>query len=171
MINLSFLTGVIYFMQIKHKFIKLWLSVTVIVLLFAGCLTAYYKKAATYTAADSSETNTILSNPYMGWYSLFGYTLSDSALPSIPSAYQKVSPPTELVLLEINLLPYADSDISANGLSYLDTLLSKWSDTKNQLILRFVYDWDGTNLQAEPSSRAQIERHIKTPFICFRESL
>ena len=148
-------------MQIKHKFIKLWLSAAVIVLLFAGCLTAYYKKAAAYTAADSSETNTVLSNPYMGWYSLIGYTLSDSELPSVPSAYQTVSPPTELVLLEINLLPYANSDISDNGLSYLDTLLSKWSDTKKQLILRFVYDWNGTNLQSEPSSRTQIERHIE----------
>ena len=148
-------------MKIKHKFIKLCIPAVVIVVLFAGCLTAYYKKSTTYTPADSAETNTILSNPYMGWYSLIGYTLSDSELPSIPPSYQKASPPTELVLLEINLLPYADSDISDNGLSYLDTLLSKWSDTKNQLILRFVYDWNGTNLQSEPSSRTQIERHIE----------
>ena len=63
--------------------------------------------------------------------------------------------------MEINLGNYADCDISEDGLSRLDQLFSSWSDTQKQLILRFVYDWDGNNLQTEPALRSQIERHME----------
>lgn len=154
-------------MKLNRKLIKAGISVVITFTLVAGFVTACLKKVTDYTEISSSETNTILSNPYVGWYSLIGYTLSDSGIPTVPSSYLKADSPTELVLLEINLLNYADCDISQSGLSNLDLLLSRWSDTKKQLILRFVYDWDGNNLQTEPSSRRQIERHIEqiAPFI------
>ena len=154
-------------MKLNRRLIKAAITTIIIFALVLGCITAYFKKSTDYTAVSSSETNTTLSNPYIGWYSLIGYTLSDSGLSSVPSSYLTADSPTELVLLEINLRNYADCDISVSGLSNLDLLLSEWSDTKKQLILRFVYDWDGNNLQTEPSSRSQIERHIEqvAPFI------
>lgn len=148
-------------MRIKHKFIKAGIPIVLVLAICTGLLAAHLKKVTVFKATPLLETKTVLSNPYTGWYSLIGYTLSDSEILSVPTSYLGADSPTELVLLEINLRNYADCDISEEGLSRLDQLFSGWSDTKNQLILRFVYDWDGNNLQAEPALRSQIERHME----------
>lgn len=148
-------------MRIKHKFIKAGIPIILVLVICTGLSAAHLKKVSVYTPSPLLETTTILSNPYMGWYSLIGYTLSDSEPLSVPTSYLGTDSPTELVLLEINLDNYADCDISEDGLSRLDQLFSSWSDTQKQLILRFVYDWDGNNLQTEPALRSQIERHME----------
>lgn len=148
-------------MRIKHKFIKAGIPIILVLVICTGLSAAHLKKVSVYTPSPLLETTTILSNPYIGWYSLIGYTLSDSEPLSVPTSYLGTDSPTELVLLEINLGNYADCDISEDGLSRLDQLFSSWSDTQKQLILRFVYDWDGNNLQTEPALRSQIERHME----------
>lgn len=148
-------------MRINDKFIKVGIPLVLILAICTGLFAAHLKKVTAYAATPLLETNAILSNPYMGWYSLIGYTLSDSESLSVPTSYLGADSPTELVLLEINLGNYADCDISEEGISRLDQLFSDWSDTKNQLILRFVYDWDGNNLRTEPALRSQIERHME----------
>lgn len=64
------------------------------------------------------------------------------------------------MLLEINLKNYSDSDISTNALTQLDKMLTICTQAKKQVILRFLYDWDGKALSAEPSSLPQIKKHI-----------
>lgn len=114
-----------------------------------------------YTPKNCRESAQELSNPYIGWYSLYGYLLSDTQELTLPrkEEYENSSP--GLVLLQINLKNYADCDISSSGLHKLDELLSAWQDTKSQLILRFVYDWDGQNLSTEPKEVSQILRHME----------
>lgn len=148
-------------MRINNKILKAGIPVVLVLAICTGLFAAHLKKVTVYTASPLLETNAILSNPYMGWYSLIGYTLSDSEPLSVPTSYLGADSSTELVLLEINLGNYADCNISEEGLSRLNQLFSSWSDTRNQLILRFVYDWDGNNLQTEPDLRSQIERHME----------
>ena len=168
-------------MRIKHKFIKAGIPIILVLVICTGLSAAHLKKVSVYTPSPLLETTTILSNPYIGWYSLIGYTLSDSEPLSVPTSYLGTDSPTELVLLEINLGNYADCDISEDGLSRLDQLFSSWSDTQKQLILRFVYDWDGTiSRQSLPcaarlsdiwSSLPLLSTGMPTPFTYSREFL
>lgn len=91
------------------------------------------------------------------------------------------SNPYPLMLLEINLKNYSDSDISTNALTQLDKMLIVCTQAKKQVILRFLYDWDGKALSAEPSSLPQIKNifhsfpllstNILTVYISCREHL
>lgn len=113
-----------------------------------------------YTKETYTESDTALSNPYIGWYSLHGYLLSDTETLTLPDPASYDSSSAGLVLLEINLKNYTDCDISDTGLAQLDQLLSAWQETGSQMILRFVYDWDGKNLLTEPQESSQIMRHM-----------
>lgn len=116
----------------------------------------------TYEADNATAVAGTISNPYCGWYSIRGYRISDDTklqLPSDTSAEDKKS--AGLVLLQINLNNYADRDISQSGLQQIDDLLSAWSNNGYQLILRFLYDWNGNGLSSEPSDIAQIQRHME----------
>ncbi len=65
-----------------------------------------------------------------------------------------------LVLLEINLNKYSSEALDTHALEQLDTILSEWAGTGTQLILRFLYDWNGEALTSEPDSIEQIMEHM-----------
>ena len=46
-------------------------------------------------------------------------------------------------------------------LAKLILFLSAWTKTGSQLILRFLYDWDGQNLESEPTELSQILTHME----------
>lgn len=110
---------------------------------------------------EGSETSASLANPYTGFYTMTGITLSDTDVASIPDTLQSADTSTQLVMLEINLLPYRDRDISDAALSHLDTFLSGWKTSGHQLIIRFLYDWNGSNLTSEPDTIEQIVTHMR----------
>ena len=120
----------------------------------------YYR--LTYQPLTYTETAAQLSNPYQGWYRIYGYTLSDTGTinsSSIVTSYQK-DPDTRLALLEINLRNYPSGAISSAGLAQLQTIFSSWQDSGKQLIVRFLYDWDGKAKQTEPSDLSIITGHM-----------
>ncbi len=127
-------------------------------ILFALC--AKNVRFLDYTP-EISESNESLANPYTGFYTMTGITLSDTDVPSIPDTLQSAGTSTQLVMLEINLLPYRDRDISDAALSHLDTFLSGWKASGHQLIIRFLYDWNGNNLTSEPDTIGQIITHMQ----------
>ena len=114
-----------------------------------------------YTPESSHESTETLANPYIGFYTMTGITLSDTEVPSIPDTLQSADTSTQLVMLEVNLLPYRDCDISNAALSNLDTYFSEWKASGHQLIVRFLYDWNGKNLTSEPDSIEQVMTHMK----------
>ena len=116
-----------------------------------------------YTPSSSEESSQDLDNPYRGFYQMGGYILSDKETPKTAANWCKkncTSNSYPLMLLEINLKNYSDSDISTNALTQLDKMLTVCTQAKKQVILRFLYDWDGKALSAEPSSLPQIKKHI-----------
>lgn len=139
-------------------------STTLILFLITGILLyqlycRYYTitfQPQTYTATDRH-----LSNPYQGWYRIFGYVLSDTepiTLENLSSEYNNYS--CEIALLVINLRNYTASDISASALTQLDTIFSAWQKEGKQLIVRFLYDWDGHARETEPKDISIIKRHM-----------
>ena len=114
-----------------------------------------------YTPVASQESTQVLSNPYNGFYTMTGITLSDADVPSIPDALKSAPASTQVVMLEINLLQYRNRDLSDSALQNLDTYLNSWKSTGHQMILRFLYDWNGNNMTSEPDNIGQVISHMK----------
>lgn len=117
-----------------------------------------------YTPYSYSESNDSIKNPYVGLYSIRGYMLAEDAtfsLPETSAAIDSNSSSFELSLIEINLKNYANCNLSDNALDQIDSILSAWTKTGSQLILRFLYDWDGQNLESEPHELSQILTHME----------
>lgn len=118
-----------------------------------------------YLSYQYQESADALDNPYIGWYTIQGYLLSEDASFSLPQPSDETKGTEELhkglSLIEINLKNYAGYDLTDYALEQINSILSAWSKTGNQLILRFLYDWDGQNLQSEPKELSQILRHME----------
>lgn len=154
----------------KKKFVFFLVSCLLLLLLAAGLfLSALSRRRlpVNYWPLRNPVQNRTLENPYRGWYHLYGYLLSDTE----PVSMEDVSRisgeyPYEIVLLEINLKNYADSDISQDGLNQLTGIFSGWKEAGKQLIVRFLYDWDGRAVETEPESISVIKRHMEQTADC-----
>ena len=119
--------------------------------------------SVTYRQDNSGESNTRIQNPFCGFYKINGYILSDDTkqkdlISQVKKNCKDNSYP--LVLVEINLQNYANSDLSSSAKKQLDTILSQYASAKKQVILRFLYDWDGKALQSEPSDFYRVKNHV-----------
>lgn len=112
-----------------------------------------------YQPAACKESTAEIANPYIGWYEIQNYTLSDTESFDL-SKVHNMTHSSGLVLLEINLQNYAASPISSYALQSLDDLFSAWQSTGRQLILRFLYDWEGDAKSREPDNLEQILTHM-----------
>lgn len=115
-----------------------------------------------YRPMDCPPSSRQLNNPYRGWYHIYGYTLSDAAPIDMEDMAKTIAKDAnQLVLLEINLRNYPDCEISSAGLSQLESTLLAWQDAGKQLILRFLYDWNGKARETEPKNISIIKRHME----------
>ena len=148
----------------NHTYTRLIHLLQLVLLILCVILTALCAKRIRYldyTPESIHESTETLANPYIGFYTMTGITLSDTDVPSIPNTLQSSTTSTQLVMLEINLLSYRNCDISDAALSHLDDYLSQWKASGHQLIVRFLYDWNGNNLTSEPDSIEQVMTHMK----------
>lgn len=115
-----------------------------------------------YQPASYRETNAALSNPFRGFHHLYGFLLSEDDPENIANRTRQYinSNSQPLMLLQINLSGYADTDLSDNALTQLNRILEEIHTSKRQVILRFLYDWDGNGPETEPKTIEQIERHM-----------
>ncbi len=119
----------------------------------------YY--TVSYQPGIYSPSSRQLDNPYQGWYHIYGYALSDTEPLNMDNIHQTIKRDNnQLALLEINLRNYPASEISVSSLSQLDALLLAWKDSHKQLILRFLYDWNGKAKETEPKEISIIKRHM-----------
>ena len=117
------------------------------------------KQSFHFSPETLSESASILHNPYQGFYHMIRYTLADDdpqELTEDPIREYGLS----LALLEINLRNYQTSAISGNALAQLENILNAWSQSDAQIILRFLYDWDGIAKATEPKSLSTILTHM-----------
>ena len=117
-----------------------------------------------YTPADSKESTADITNPFCGFYKINGYVLAEDKTARDADIWcQRSCKDTTypLMLLEINLRNYADQDLSANALSQLNRIFKICEKKKKQIILRFLYDWDGKAQKTEPSDFYRIKNHIQ----------
>ena len=115
-----------------------------------------------YAPASYAEGNAILDNPFCGFLHLCGFLLSEDDPESMAVRCRQYinSNSRQLMLAEINLKNFADSDLSETALQQLDNILSEIYSSRKQVILRFLYDWDGKALETEPTEISQIVSHM-----------
>lgn len=126
---------------------------------------AQYVTAALETdGIDYTESTDILSGSGGSFYYLWGWLLSetadDTALQKKLAREMREYRDESMILIEINLMNYADGDLSAKALAQTQTILDAWSDAGYQIILRFLYDWDGNALQTEPKELSTVLTHM-----------
>lgn len=115
-----------------------------------------------YQPGDYTISSQQLDNPYRGWYHIYGYALSDTKPINMDNIQKTIAKDNnQLVLLEINLREYRDFEITSLGLSQLETLLLAWQDAGRQIIVRFLYDWNGKARETEPKDISIIKRHME----------
>ena len=115
-----------------------------------------------YQASNSPEINTYLDNPFRGFYHMYGFTLSEEDPEDMTKRTKQYinSGSLQLMLVQINLKNYSETDLSDNALEQLDRILAEIHDAKRQVIMRFLYDWDGRARETEPDNIEQITRHM-----------
>ncbi len=117
---------------------------------------------------EFTESARELKNPNRGFYHMHGYFIKDEVR-SLQSYQEDLGwrfakdHDTSLTMIQINLQHFKNREISAKGLESLDNLFRALEANAGDkhLILRFLYDWDGKNMQYEPDSLDTILRHIE----------
>lgn len=137
-------------------------AILIFILLTFGITFSKLYHPVTYKAPEYTEKAQLLSNPYCGFYRMYGYVLKDEGTEDVLDWCEGMQKDNDcnLYLLEINLCRYQSQPLSDQALAQLDCMLDSFSRDNHKLILRFIYDWDADALQAEPSSRSIIEQHM-----------
>ncbi len=104
-----------------------------------------------------------LNNPNRGFYYMRGFRITDEQ-----QNYRKNvadmfywDEETNLAMMQINLQYYNDKAITKEGLANLEELFKAMKKTNKQFIIRFLYDWNGENLQYEPENIEIILKHME----------
>ena len=100
----------------------------------------------TYRFRESARE---LRNPGRGFYHLYRFMITDEKVNywQVVQEMYRDDRSTSLSLVEINLQNYRDGEVSKAGMANIGKLFQALGDLDKQLILRFVYDWDGENVE------------------------
>ena len=141
-----------------------------ILLILAWCLTQKFPQVSIQTE-NFRESPRQLDNPNRGFYCLLAFQIADE-----PTDYNllldemmKDTSGTSLSLVEINLQNYRDCALTSAALTNIDNLFVALKHWEKQLIVRFLYDWDGKNLEQEPENLDLILTHMEQLEYVLRE--
>ena len=109
-----------------------------------------------------TESPKELDNPNQGFYYIYGFWIRDEETDYVQQVEEKFQKDTEtaLAMVQINLQEYRNGAISEQGLANIEALFEALEGVDKQLIVRFLYDWDGENEQYEPKSLDIILGHM-----------
>lgn len=139
-------------------------------LVLAGCLVLETRQV--YIQTESfQESARELDNPNRGFYCMLAFPITDEPedYPRLLDEMLKDAGSTSLTLVEVNLQAYRDRALTPKALANLHSLFAALERWEKQLIVRFLYDWDGKNRDLEPESLEQILTHMEQLEEIFRE--
>lgn len=110
-----------------------------------------------------TESAKQIDNPNRGFYHMHGFVIEDSKTDYSEDIAVRFSRDTEtsLTLIEVNLNRFRDRQISEQGLQNIENLFEALRTVDKQLIVRFLYVWDGQDQEAEPDSLDIILQHMR----------
>lgn len=123
-----------------------------------GCARQLEVESVSFT-----ESAKLLRNPNRGFFHLYSLYLADEArdFDALVSGWFRYDQETTLSLIEINLAEYRDCPISGKGLANLEGLFKALAKKDKQLIVRFLYDWEGNSLEKEPDTLGRVLAHMR----------
>jgi len=110
-----------------------------------------------------TESSRELSNSGRGFYHMQGFRITEEVMDfkqEISRRYEQ-DKDTNLTLIQINLQNFRDGAISEQGLANIAALFEALKAVDKQLIVRFLYDWNGKNMEQEPESLEVILNHMQ----------
>lgn len=143
----------------KTKRIFILVTVLVALCIIAVFIVNSQMRLVDYSALSYSETTEKLDNPYIGWYQIHTFRLSDNETLDLSSIEKREFGP-ELLLLEVDLRNFRSEPLSENALDELNSILSAYRLKGKQIILRFIYDTEGNSAVYEPEDISVIINHM-----------
>lgn len=136
------------------------------ILLFLSAGTAVIfrcRMQVSYAPDTLKESSDKKNNPYCGFYHIYGYELSELGREHATKWCQRtrIHDSESLLQLQINLKNYGESSLTDSALGQLETIFSFFQSKNKQLIVRFVYDWNGNAQKTEPKNVKRIESHMR----------
>lgn len=109
------------------------------------------------------ETRERVANPFCGFYSIYRF---EAPVEKLETTGENIgdfclTSGETLALVEINLRRYNDSALDDAALKMVERVFRRFRAEKVTMLLRFLYDWDGKNIQAEPKSISTILEHME----------
>lgn len=103
-----------------------------------------------------------LNNPYCGWYSIFRFYADNKTNydEGIKLEEAILSSNHQLCLVEINLRNFNDKPLTIDALLNVKKIFRHFLLQEKQMIVRFVYDWDGNGILTEPKDISFILKHM-----------
>ena len=98
------------------------------------------------------------ANPGRGFYSIFPFDLTNDIDKDALST--SIRSDQELVLVEIDLSAYRDSDLDEYAKNRLHDIMSFFRSKKKDMIIRFCYDLIGHAVDSEPESITRVISHM-----------
>lgn len=110
-----------------------------------------------------TESAMELQNPGRGFYQIYRFMITDKAVDYSRHVQELYlgDESTRLSLVEINLQAYRKGEITGAGIGNMKSLFRALGQIGKQLIVRFVYDWDGENQKYEPETIDIILNHME----------
>ncbi len=158
----------------KHKCIRCVLKLLLIIVIVFAVISAFF--AGYYFARRNhgnvlieksvtfSESADALNNPNRGFYYICGFRITDDNFVDYEELVAEKmlrSQQHSLSMVQINLREYKDGLISEKGLKDIATIFDALSKQNKQYLIRFLYDWNGENLQVEPQDVNVIVKHME----------
>lgn len=108
-----------------------------------------------------TESARELKNPKRGFYNIYKIEITDRDTDYLTLVDEyKYDTDTTLTLVEINLHNYRDRELSRTGVSNVEMLFRALEAVDKQVIVRFLYDWDGETSGREPDELDIILTHM-----------
>ncbi len=110
-----------------------------------------------------TERAEALNNPYCGLYTIFRFYADNEMMQPEGEVIEKVpvNANRQLCLVEINLLHFNEIPISEAALKIVGRIFRHFTIRRRQMIVRFVYDWEGKGVINEPKDIMVILNHMK----------
>ena len=101
----------------SFSYLLFFLLLLVFLALFAFLgIRSFYR--ANYMPEPCTESADELSNPYIGFYHMYGYVLGSDSLSNLPAASDSDAKNRQgIVMLEVNLQNFSNEDLSDSALS------------------------------------------------------
>lgn len=108
------------------------------------------------------EKSEVLLNPYCGFYAIYRFFADSEKLQPEGAVIEGVTVESshQLCLIEINLLHFNEKPLSKDSLQIVKRIFEHFTVLRKQMIIRFVYDWEGKGIVNEPKDISIVLNHM-----------